>query len=73
MLCGETALRDEAGRPTMLLHRYSDYTERREALEALRRSEEALEDQMRQDRLMQAVASAANEAGVAGRRALARS
>ena len=62
MLCGETALRDESGRPTMLLHRYSDYTDRHEDLNALRRSEEALEDQMRQDRLMQAVASAANEA-----------
>ena len=46
----------------MLLHRFSDYAERRAALDALRESEEALEDQMRQDRLMQAVASAANEA-----------
>ena len=66
MLCSETALLDDAGRPRALLHRYSDNTERHELIESLRASEDALEDQVAQNNLMQAVASAANEATTLG-------
>ena len=45
-----------------LLHRYTDYTERRALIESLRASEDALADQVAQNNFMQAVASAANEA-----------
>ena len=62
VLCRESPLRDADGRTTALLHRYSDYTERRAILQSLRASEDALEDQIAQNTLMQAVASAANEA-----------
>jgi PAS domain S-box-containing protein len=62
VLCRESALRDADGRTVALLHRYSDYTERRRMIESLRASEEALEDQIAQNTVMQAVASAANQA-----------
>ncbi len=66
MLCSETALLDDAGRPRALLHRYSDNTERHELIASLQASEDALEDQVAQNNLMQAVASAANEATTLG-------
>ena len=62
VLCSEVALLDEEGRTRALLHRYSDNTERHELIASLRASEDALEDQVAQNELMQAVASAANEA-----------
>jgi PAS domain S-box-containing protein len=62
VLCSETALLDEEGRPRALLHRYSDNVERHELIASLRASEDALADQVAQNNLMQAVASAANEA-----------
>jgi PAS domain S-box-containing protein len=62
MLCTETALLDDAGQPRALLHRYTDFTERRALIESLRASEDALADQVAQNTFMQAVASAANEA-----------
>ena len=61
-LCSETALLDDAGRPRALLHRYSDNSERHELIASLQASERALEDQVAQNNLMQAVATAANEA-----------
>ena len=66
VLSSETALLDEAGRPRALLHRYSDNTERHELIASLRASEDALGDQVSQNNLMQAVASAANEATTLG-------
>ena len=66
VLCSETALLDDAGRPRALLHRYSDNTERHELIASLQASEDALEDQVAQNNLMQAVASAANEATTLG-------
>ena len=66
MLCSETALLDDAGRPRALLHRYSDNTDRHELIASLQASEDALEDQVAQNNLMQAVASAANEATTLG-------
>ena len=66
MLCSETALLDDAGRPRALLHRYSDNTERHELIASLQASEDALEDQVAQNNLLQAVASAANEATTLG-------
>ncbi|MXG88659.1 hybrid sensor histidine kinase/response regulator [Nocardioides flavescens] len=62
VLCRESAMRDDEGRTVALLHRYSDFTERRRMIDSLRASEEALEDQIAQNTVMQAVASAANEA-----------
>jgi PAS domain S-box-containing protein len=62
VLCSETALLDDAGRPRTLLRRYSDNTDRHELIASLQASEDALEDQVAQNNLMQAVASAANEA-----------
>jgi PAS domain S-box-containing protein len=62
MLVQETALLGDDGRPRALLHRYSDHTERHALIASLQASEEALEDQVAQNNLMQAVASAANEA-----------
>src|SRR5689334_9157137 len=62
VLCSETAQLDEAGRPRALLHRYSDNTRHHELIASLEASEAALEDQVAQNNLMQAVASAANEA-----------
>jgi PAS domain S-box-containing protein len=66
VLCSESALLDDVGRPRALLHRYSDNTERHELITSLRASEDALEDQVAQNNLMQAVASAANEAASLG-------
>jgi PAS domain S-box-containing protein len=63
VLCRETALADDEGRPRALLRRYVDNTERHELIASLRASEDALGDQVTQNILMQAVASAANEAG----------
>ncbi|WP_051247462.1 hybrid sensor histidine kinase/response regulator [Nocardioides halotolerans] len=62
VICSETALLDDEGRPRALMRRYSDNTERHELISSLRASEDALEDQVAQNNLMQAVASAANEA-----------
>ena len=62
VLCSETALLDDDGRPWALLHHYSDNSERHALIASLRASEEALEDQVAQNNLMQAVATAANEA-----------
>jgi PAS domain S-box-containing protein len=62
-LCREVALLDDEGRPWALVRRYSDNTERHEILASLRDSEDALEDQVAQNMLMQAVATAANQAG----------
>jgi PAS domain S-box-containing protein len=44
MLCSETALLDDAGRPRALLHRYSDNTDRHELIASLQASEDALEE-----------------------------
>ena len=66
MLCSETALLDDAGRPRALLRRYSDNTDRHELIASLQASEDALEDQVAQNNLMQAVATAANEATTLG-------
>src|SRR4051794_14621726 len=66
MLLRETALLDEEGRPRALLHRYTDFTERRALIESLRASEDALADQVAQNTFMQAVASAANGADSLG-------
>ena len=63
VVCRETALLDDTGQPRALLHRYTEDTERHELIASLRASEDALEDQVAQNNLMQAVASAANEAG----------
>src|SRR5262245_41621295 len=62
VLCSETALFDDEGRPRALLHRYSDNSRHHELIASLEASEAALEDQVAQNNLMQAVASAANEA-----------
>jgi len=62
VLCSEVALFDEEGRTRALLHRYSDDTERHELIASLQASEDALEDQVAQNDLMHAVATAANEA-----------
>ena len=62
VLCSETALLDGDGRMWALLHHYSDNTERHELIASLQASEDALEDQVAQNDLMQAVATAANEA-----------
>ena len=62
VLCSEVALRDAEGRTWALLHRYSDNSERHELISSLQASEDALEDQVTQNNLMQAIASAANEA-----------
>ena len=61
-LCKETALRDDDGRITSLLHRHSPYEDRRALIESLRAHEEALADEISQKHLLQAVASTANEA-----------
>jgi PAS domain S-box-containing protein len=61
-LCRETPLLDAEGRPEALLHRHTPYDERRAILESLREHQEALADEIRQNHLLQAVASAANEA-----------
>ena len=66
VLCSETALLDDAGRPRALVRRYSDNTERHELIVSLQASEDALEDQVAQNDLMQAVASAANQAATLG-------
>jgi len=66
VLCSETALLDADGRPRALLHRYSDNTERHELIASLQASEDALEDEVAQNNLLQAVASAANEATTLG-------
>ena len=66
VLCREAVLLDPDGRPRAVLHRYSDDTERHELIDSLRASEDALEDQVAQNTLMQAVASAANEASTLG-------
>ena len=66
VLCSETALLDDAGRPRALMRRYSDNTDRHELIASLQASEDALEDQVAQNNLMQAVASAANEATTLG-------
>ena len=63
VLCRETALLDDEGRPRALLRRYVDNTERHELIASLRASEDALGDQVVQNTLMQAVTSAANKAG----------
>jgi PAS domain S-box-containing protein len=60
--CRETALRDEAGHPRLLVHRCVEDTARHELIASLQASEGALEDQVAQNTLMQAVVSAANEA-----------
>src|SRR3954447_8691982 len=62
VLCSETALFDDEGRIRALLHRYSGNTRHHELIASLEASEAALEDQVAQNNLMQAVASAANEA-----------
>ena len=62
VLCSETVLLDDEGRPRALLHLYSDNTERHGLIASLRASELALEDQVAQNNLLHAVASAANEA-----------
>jgi PAS domain S-box-containing protein len=62
VLCSETALLGDDGLPRALLHRYSDNTRHHELIESLEASEAALGDQVGQNNLMQAVASAANEA-----------
>jgi PAS domain S-box-containing protein len=62
MLCRESALLDRDGEAWALLHRYTDHTEQHELVASLRASEDALADQVAQNNLMQAVASAANEA-----------
>ena len=41
VLCSETALLDDAGRPRALLHRYSDNTDRHELIASLQASEDA--------------------------------
>jgi PAS domain S-box-containing protein len=66
VLCGESVLLDDDGRPRALLHRYSDNTRHHELIASLEASEAALEDQVAQNNLMQAVASAANEAASLG-------
>jgi PAS domain S-box-containing protein len=66
MLVRETALLDDAGRPRALLHQYTDQTAQHALIASLQASEEALEDQVAQNNLMQAVASAANEAASLG-------
>ena len=66
VLCSETALLDDAGRPRALVRRYSDNTERHELIVSLQASEDALEDQVAQNNLMRAVASAANQAATLG-------
>jgi PAS domain S-box-containing protein len=66
VLCSETALLDDDGLPRALLHRYSDNTRHHELIASLEASEAALEDQVGQNNLMQAVASAANEAASLG-------
>ena len=62
MLCREIALLDDDGQPRALLHRFTDFSEKKMLIESLRASEDALADQVAQNNLMQAVASAANEA-----------
>ncbi|QIG42960.1 response regulator [Nocardioides anomalus] len=62
MLCRESALLDRDGEAWALLHRYTDHTTQHELVASLRASEDALADQVAQNNLMQAVASAANEA-----------
>jgi PAS domain S-box-containing protein len=66
VLCSETALLDGAGQPWALLRRYTDNTDRHELIESLRASEEALEDQVAQNNLLRAIASAANQATTLG-------
>ncbi len=61
-LCRETPLLDAQGRPYALLHRHTPYDERRALIASLREHEEALADEVSQNHLLQAVASAANEA-----------
>ena len=62
MLCREIALLDDDGQPRALLHRFTDFSEKKMLIESLQASEDALADQVAQNNLMQAVASAANEA-----------
>ena len=62
VLCSETALPGDDGLPRALLHRYSDNSRHHELIASLEASEAALGDQVGQNNLMQAVASAANEA-----------
>ena len=62
VLCSETALLGDDGLPRALLHRYSDNSRHHELIASLEASEAALGDQVGQNNLMQAVASAANEA-----------
>ena len=62
MMVRETPMRDDDGEIYALRLRFTDYTERRAILTSLRASEEALEDQVAQNLLMQALASAANQA-----------
>ena len=61
-LCAESALLDGDGRIQALLHRHSPYDERRQMIESLRAHKIALSDEISQNQLLQAVASAANEA-----------
>ena len=61
-LCRETPLLDADGLPYALLHRHTPYDERRALIASLREHEEALADEVSQNHLLQAVASAANEA-----------
>jgi PAS domain S-box-containing protein len=61
-LSRESALLDDSGRIQALLHRHSGYDERRSLIESLREHEIALADEIGQKQLLQAVASAANEA-----------
>ena len=62
MLCRETPLLDGAGRPYALLHRHRDFGQQRKLIAALQEHEAALADEVRQNHLLQAIASAANEA-----------
>jgi PAS domain S-box-containing protein len=62
MRCRETPLFDSEGRLLALLHRYTDFTQQRMLVASLRASEDALADQVAQNQLMQAMASAANQA-----------
>ena len=62
MLVRESALLDGDGLPRALLHRYTDHSHQHALIASLQASEQALEDQMAQNNLLQAVATAANEA-----------
>lgn len=62
MMVRETPMLDDDGRLYAIRLRFTDYSERRAMLESLREKEEMLGDQVAQNLLMQALASAANEA-----------